>query len=96
MQTIVIDLHKMGLAPYPAGVFLSRRNLMKITIKNVDYMGQKDWTVTCSRPGVSAACWAVIKAMGKTKYSRIVWKGICLKNWFYITAAREIPRNEEL
>ena len=57
--TIGLDAHKMGGLPYPAGIFLCRKNLQKYVEISVDYLYEHaDDTLSGSRsaiPAISAA-----------------------------------------
>jgi len=90
VDSVTIDPHKMGLTPYPAGMFIyrsnKRKNLRKLAGVREDYVPGthgKDGTMCGSRPGASAAaCWAVMKYLGPEGYQRVV--DICMKNVEYM------------
>ena len=72
VQSIVVDADKMGMLPYPSGIFLCRKNLQSIVNIDVPYIsGHMDMTISGSRTFLSAACgWYymnVIKDSGHTK-----------------------------
>ena len=55
--TIGLDAHKMGGLPYPAGIFLCRKNLQKNVEINVDYLyDHADDTLSGSRSAIPAIC----------------------------------------
>lgn len=70
VSSMSIDPHKMGLAPYPAGVFLCRDGLIEVVESHVGYVGgHRDVTLSGSRPGAAAAaCWAGILMLGRRGY----------------------------
>lgn len=73
VQTLCIDFHKLGLVPYPAGIILYRKGLKKLIGQAIDYLPQKDETVSGSRPGSSAvAIWSMIHHLGFQGYKNII------------------------
>ncbi len=81
VYSISLDPHKMGLAPYPAGVFLYKKNindldLMGLLGVQMGYVpGGTDGTLIGSRPGASAAaCYTVFSRLGINGYKGIVNK----------------------
>lgn len=78
VSSVTVDPHKMGLAPYPAGIFLSRPGLPDAHIsREVGYIAShKDNTISGSRSGATAvATWATMKFLGREGYRAIV--GLC-------------------
>lgn len=67
VDSISLDMHKAGLAPYPSGVFLCRVvHRQWVQIDRPFDPGRADMTVLGSRPGSSAAvAWALIRSMGR-------------------------------
>lgn len=87
VDSITVDAHKMGLAPYPAGMFLYRRDerdFISLLGVRMGYVpGEKDGTLIGSRPGASAAaCFAVMQKQGIKGYTQLVQK--CLENRDYL------------
>lgn len=73
VDSLTIDLHKMGLAPYGSGVILARTGLFERVRTHAPYVRGNDTTLCGSRGGVNAySCWAVMKSLGKSGYARIV------------------------
>jgi tyrosine decarboxylase/aspartate 1-decarboxylase len=74
VDSISVDPHKMGMVPYPAGVFLCRKGHQKHVERPVAYIASHvDDTILGSRPGsAAAACWAVFKLLGRQGFSNIV------------------------
>jgi tyrosine decarboxylase / aspartate 1-decarboxylase len=65
--SVSLDAHKMLYVPYPAGVFLCRKNDLAFTTTTAPYLeAGEDMTVNGSRPGTSAvAIWTAIKVLGR-------------------------------
>jgi len=83
VQSLVIDPHKTGLVPYPAGIFLCRKGLLEIIEREVKYLSFKDATLIGSRPGVAAAvCWAVFSSLGKEGFRKIIEDCSEVKKYF--------------
>lgn len=74
VDSIAIDPHKIGMAPFPAGIFLCRKNLQKYIERKVGYLYSGcDDTLSGSRPGaIAAACWAIFKHLGYEGYAKII------------------------
>ena len=55
LMSITVDADKMGRLPYPAGIFLCRKDLMSSVARKVNYVrGNQDDTVSGSRSCISA------------------------------------------
>lgn len=66
VKGLVVDFHKLGGSPIPAGIVLYRRQLRKIIQRPIDYLLEDDNSVLGSRPGFSAlAIWANINSKDK-------------------------------
>ncbi|MFZ5845153.1 MAG: pyridoxal-dependent decarboxylase [Patescibacteria group bacterium] len=79
VQTFVVDYHKFGQVPYPAGIVLYRKALRQLIEQEIDYLPETDSTVSGSRPGVAAAAiWTVMHSLGKEGYRRLTQS--CLAN----------------
>ncbi len=83
VKSVTMDPHKMGLAPYPGGAFLYRKdndNLRDLLGVQMGYVpGGTDGTLIGSRPGAAAAaCYAIFNSLGLEGYSKIV--NTCMKN----------------
>jgi len=73
IQALVVDFHKFGLVPYPAGIVLYRKTLRKLIETPIDYLWEKDATLLGSRSGVPAiSIWMMIHSFGKEGYRRLV------------------------
>ena len=54
VMSIALDADKMGRLPYPSGVFLCRKNLLRLVGRRVTYIGgAKDDTISGSRTGLA-------------------------------------------
>jgi tyrosine decarboxylase/aspartate 1-decarboxylase len=67
VDSMSIDMHKAGLAPYPAGVFLCRlEHRRAVEVDRPFDPGQVDSTVSGSRSGAAAAVsWALLTQLGR-------------------------------
>lgn len=75
IYAFVTDFHKFGFAPIPSGLILYRKKLRSLIEKPIPYLEQKDNTLLGSRPGVApVACWAIIHALGKNGFKKIIAK----------------------
>lgn len=74
VQSIVVDGDKMGMLPYPGGVFLCRKNLQQLIQIEVPYIGSHmDATVSGSRSFLSVACgWYYIHHYGEEHHRQMV------------------------
>jgi len=85
VKSISVDLHKMGLIPYPAGVILiNEKNGWKYIERMVGYIaGHSDNTLLGSRPGAAVtSAYAAIKELGYMGYKEIIVKSLKLTNKF--------------
>lgn len=74
VMSIAIDGDKMGRLPYPAGIFLCRKNLMNFVSRQITYVrGNVDNTVSGSRSSLSSVlAWYLWKTEGKQPQSEYV------------------------
>ncbi|MBI2023829.1 hypothetical protein HYT00_00305 [Candidatus Giovannonibacteria bacterium] len=84
LQSISLDMHKTGLVPHNAGVFLCRKGLQNFIERPVPYLGLgKDNTLSGSRPAaIAAGCWSIIMLLGKSGFKKIVESELNLKKYF--------------
>ncbi|MFA6048128.1 MAG: pyridoxal-dependent decarboxylase [Parcubacteria group bacterium] len=69
VDSITIDVHKMGLAPYGSGIILARRGLFQRVKSIAPYIPGNDCTLCGSRSGtIALSCWAAMKKIGKEGY----------------------------
>ncbi len=83
IQSFVVDLHKFGFSPYPAGIVLYRKELRQLIEKPIDYLEEKDNTILGSRTGISAvACWSTIMSLGKEGFRKRINEYMASKKLF--------------
>ena len=82
VDSISIDVHKTGLAPYGSGVIMARKGLFE-RIKSIShYVPGNDFTLCGSRAGAMAlSCWAVMRKLGKNGYALKTKKLIALTSY---------------
>jgi tyrosine decarboxylase/aspartate 1-decarboxylase len=88
VYSIVVDPHKMGMAPIPSSCILFRNNKLLDCISNtVDYLsgGKKPRkTLLGTSPGASIiSLWAMMNFLGQDGYSKIALR--CMKNTQYLS-----------
>ncbi len=81
VDSITLDPHKFGMAPAPAGMFLTRKGHMDSVCHMISYLHEgRDDTISGSRSGAAAvACWAAFSAMGRSGYRDLVARMLELK-----------------
>jgi len=95
IQTLVVDFHKFGMVPYPAGIVLYRRNLRKAAEQDINYLEEKDSTLLGSRQGASAvAIWAMIHYLGRSGYRKMALEQLKNKNYFIKNIQDIFPKAE--
>lgn len=83
IKALVVDFHKFGLVPYPAGIMLYNKELKKLIEQPIDYLSETDATLLGSRSGIPAvSIWVMIHAFGKQGYTRLVKKQKEKKEFF--------------
>ncbi len=84
VSSIIVDVHKMGYAPYSAGLFLCRKGLLRHTETPAPYLGgHADSTVSGSRSGaIAAACWTAMLVLGHEGYTARIQE--CMRNLAYL------------
>ena len=82
VQSIVVDGDKMGMLPYPSGIFLCRKGLQDNIKIDVPYVGSHmDMTISGSRTFVSVACgWYYINTIGTNGHKQMVAECIAKRN----------------
>lgn len=82
VKSIVIDADKMGLLPYPSGIFMCRKDLQNHVMIDVPYVGSHmDMTISGSRTFVSVACgWYYLKHYGVPWHTQFVTECIAKRN----------------
>ena len=83
IQALVVDFHKFGLVPYPAGIVLHRNKLTKLIENQIDYLWEKDTTLLGSRSGIPAiSIWTMIHSLGKEGYRSFIKEQMENKEYF--------------
>lgn len=72
VDSLSVDVHKMGYAPYCSGVFLCRKGFLRYTTTKAEYLASHDDSTVCgSRSGaIVAACWMSINTLGLAGYTQ--------------------------
>jgi glutamate/tyrosine decarboxylase-like PLP-dependent enzyme len=83
VDSISIDLHKMGYAPYSSGAFLCRKGILRHTTTDATYLAShEDSTVCGSRAGaVVVASWASINSLGWAGYQKRIQHCLSLRDY---------------
>lgn len=97
IQTFLVDFHKFGQIPYPAGLILFRESLEQHISSNIDYLPESDATLLGSRTGIPAAViWSLIQWHGRQGYRQIARKQLGYKNVFIDRLRESHPTCEVL
>lgn len=95
INTLVVDFHKFGLVPYPAGCVLYRKNIAKLVEKDIDYLSEKDRTLLGSRSAIPAvSIWASIHSLGKKGYEKMYADSYHNKAYFIHKIKETFPDTE--
>lgn len=95
IKTFVVDFHKFGQVPYPAGTIIYRRELKRIIERKIDYLRETDATLLGSRSGIPAiSIWTMIHTLGKTGYTDIVNEQKRNKKFFIEKIQAMLPETE--
>jgi glutamate/tyrosine decarboxylase-like PLP-dependent enzyme len=78
VMSMAVDGDKMGLLPYPSGIFLCRNGLQKHITRDVHYIrGAHDDTLSGSRSGLGQACaWYMFNKYGFDGYRQLAQDAI--------------------
>lgn len=96
ISAVLVDFHKFGQVPYPAGIVLYKKKFIEKIKKNIDYLEEKDTTLLGSRSGIPAmSIWMTMHAMGKSGYKEVVSKQLNNKNLF-CTGLRSISEKSTI
>lgn len=95
IQAYVVDFHKFGLVPYPAGIILYNKHLQKMIEQPIDYLSEVDATLLGSRSGIPAvSIWAMIHSLGKNGYTRLAEEQRANKIFLIEQIRKTIPKTE--
>lgn len=82
IDSITVDMHKMGLAPFGSGVILMKKHLFKKINTSCGYINWEDKTLCGSRPGSMAiCCYSLLKHFGIEGYEKNAKKVIILARY---------------
>lgn len=91
VDTVAVDLHKMGRIPLGVGVFLARPSLSEVLATKSACAHAVDRTLLGSRPGaVAAAAWAGLRSLGRVGFQLQLEYCLALKQRF-LHAIAELP-----
>lgn len=93
VKSVALDGHKLGLLPYPCGIFIVRKGLTRYISQKVEYLGSHDQTIIGSRTGASAsALYAMVTKFGLEEYRKTAKKCLETKKYF-ITELKQSIKN---
>lgn len=80
VSSLSIDWHKFGLVPYGAGSLICRKGLIRHISRQDKYgrLGHGNTLIGSRSGAMTAACWSVMKQLGRSGFSELVDK--CLQN----------------
>lgn len=88
----ITDFHKFPAFPYPSGVVIYRKNLIKNIQKKVAYIGMNDTTVLGSRSGImSIMTWYGFNLIGKVGFTEMITKSLQRKEKYLNDVKNKIP-----
>lgn len=97
IQACVVDFHKFGQVPYPAGLIIYKRQLKSLIEQPIEYLQETDATLLGSRPGAPvAAMWSMMHFFGKKGYQQIVDKQMNNKRYFIKQLNGILPQTQIL
>lgn len=83
VKTFIVDFHKFGSIPCPAGSILYRKELRKLIEQPIDYINRMDNTLLCSRTGIApVVCWTIIERLGREGFIRKAKRNLRAKELF--------------
>lgn len=92
IQALVVDFHKFGMVPYPAGVVLFNKLLAQLIENPIDYLAETDSTLLGSRSGIPAASiWIMMHTLGKKGYKNIAKRQLSIKRYFISQLTQLFP-----
>jgi len=95
IQAFLVDFHKFGLVPYPAGIILYQKQLKKLIEQPIDYLAETDSTLLGSRPGIPAvSIWTMIHSLGKNGYKGLIEEEKENKEYFLEQITSVLPKTE--
>ena len=93
ISTFLTDFHKFPAFPYPSGIILYKKNLIKNIQKKVSYIERDDTTILGSRSGtMSIAIWYCLKILNRNGFKKIIEKSLKEKNIFIKKITNQYPK----
>lgn len=95
IQAMIVDFHKFGQVPYPAGIVLYRKELQKLIERPIEYLPETDATLLGSRSGApAAAIWSIIHLLGFAGFATLVKRQLANKTVFIERLRQAFPDTE--
>jgi len=96
IRTFVVDFHKFGLVPYPAGIVIYTRKDTRTIEQPIAYLPQKDATLLGSRSGIPAvSVWTMIHRLGMQGYTDLAKRQMENKTYF-LSRLRSISKDIQI
>lgn len=91
----ITDFHKFPSFPYPSGVVIYRKKLVKNIEKKVEYIERNDTTVLGSRSGIMAIMtWYSLNLIGKNGFKKMIDESLKQKEKYLVKLKKIIPNIE--
>lgn len=88
----ITDFHKFPSFPYPSGVVIYRKKLVKNIEKKVEYIERNDTTVLGSRSGIMAIMtWYSLNLIGKNGFRKMINESLKQKEKYLVKLKKLIP-----
>ncbi len=82
MSAYVVDFHKFGMVPYPAGIVLYRNGLRKAVERPIEYLPETDATLSGSRSALPAvSIWTMMHSLGREGYRSLALEQLANKTY---------------
>ena len=96
LMSMALDADKMGHMPYPAGIFLCRKNLQSYIARDVHYVrGHQDDTVSGSRSALAPMlAWYYYQTIGIDGHTEYVQKCIDLREELALMISARFPQEQ--
>lgn len=91
----ITDFHKFPSFPYPSGVVVYKKPLIKNVEKKVEYIERNDTTLLGSRSGaISIMLWYCLNSISKSGFEKMVKKSLKRKNKYLGEIKNKLPEVE--
>lgn len=88
------DFHKFPAFPYPSGIVLYKKKLIKHIEQKVSYIGMNDSTLLGSRTGITAiSTWYCLRILNKNGFEKMIKKSLKEKNEFISQINKSCPKS---